>query len=143
MLSDAYDVHYRAEKQLSRIFTFFSILALIIAGMGMYGLASFMVDNRTKEIGIRKVFGASAALIVAGFLKQFFVWLLIANIIAWAVAWYYMNNWLNLFAYKISVNDPLVFAVSALISAFIVIAAAGYQSLKAAYIEPARSLKYE
>jgi putative ABC transport system permease protein len=143
MLSDVYDVHYRAEKQLSRIFTFFSVLALIIAGMGIYGLASFMVDNRTKEIGIRKVFGASVLLIVTNFLKQFGWWLLIANIIAWAVAWYYMVNWLSIFAYKITVNNPVVFVLSALISAIIVIAAAGYQALKAANINPARSLKYE
>lgn len=143
MLSDEYDFHYRSEIQLSRIFTSFTILAFIIAALGMYGLSSFMVENRTKEIGVRKVFGAPVTGIVLSFLRQFGIWLLIANVISWAIAWFYMNNWLNLFAYKISVNNPLVFIISALISVFVIILAAGYQSLKAAYINPARSLRYE
>jgi putative ABC transport system permease protein len=143
MLSESYDVHYRAEKQLSRIFTFFSFLAFIIAALGLYGLSSFMVESKTKEIGIKKVFGAPVSRIVLQFLRQFGIWLIIANIIAWALAWYYMDHWLSMFAYKVSVNNPLVFMLSALVSVLVVLIAAGYQSLKAAYINPARSLRYE
>jgi len=143
MLSEAYDIHYRSERQLSRIFTFFTILAFIIASLGMYGLSSFMVENKTKEIGIRKVFGAPVYSIIIGFFRQFGVWLLIANIISWGIAWYFMNKWLDLFAYKISLGDPAVFIAAALISVFVVLIAAGYQSMKAAGLDPARSLRYE
>ena len=143
MLADAYDIHYRSERQLSRIFIFFSILSFIIAGLGMYGLSSFMVENKTKEIGIRKAFGAPVIKIVAGFFKQFGLWLLTANIVSWALAWYFMNKWLDVFAYKISANNPVIFIGAAFISAVVVLLAAGYQSFRAANINPVNSLRYE
>ena len=143
LLSDKYDSHYRAEIQLGRIFTFFSLMAFLIAALGMYGLSSFMVENRTKEIGVRKVFGASERSIVLIFFRQFGWWLLIANIVSWVVAWYFIGKWLEMFAYSIPVKDPLVFAGAALMSVFVVFMASGYQSLKAALIDPARSLRYE
>lgn len=143
MLADIYDFHYRTEMQMSRIFTFFTILALLIAALGLYGLSSYMVENKTKEIGVRKVFGAPVSTIVLGFFHQFGLWLLVANIVSWALAWYFMDKWLSVFAYKISLYDPVVFALSALLSALVVLMAAGYQSLRAANINPVVSLRYE
>jgi putative ABC transport system permease protein len=143
LLSDKYDFHYRADIQLGRIFTFFSLLAFLIAALGMYGLSAFMVENRTKEIGVRKVFGASERSIVLIFFRQFGWWLLIANIVSWVVAWYFTGKWLEMFAYRIPVENPFIFAGAALMSVFVVFIASGYQSLKAALIDPARSLRYE
>lgn len=143
MLSDAYDIHYRSEHQMSRVFTFFSILAVIIAALGLYGLSSFMVESRTKEIGVRKVFGASGISIMAGFFRKFTLWLLMANIASWVLAWYFVNYWLDMFAYKISGSNPFVFLGAAVISVFVVLIASGYQALRAIHINPARSLRYE
>ncbi len=143
MLSDEYDFHYRSEIQMGRIFTFFSILAFLIAALGIYGLSSFMVESRTKEIGVRKVFGAHEISIVMVFFRQFGLWLIIANIVSWSLAWYFTERWLSMFAYKIPVGNPFVFAGAALFSVFVVFIASGYQSLKAALIDPARSLRYE
>lgn len=143
MLSDTYDNHYKSERQLSRIFTFFSIMAFLIAALGIYGLSSFMVENKTKEIGIRKAFGAPVYAIITDFFRQFAGWLLAANIISWALAWYLMDKWLDIFAYKITLGNPRVFLGAALISAFVVMVAAGYQSLKAANLDPAESMRHE
>ena len=142
-LSESYDMHYRSERQMSRVFIFFSALAFVIASLGLYGLASFMVENKGKEIGIRKVFGASAGTIVKEFFKKFGIWLLIANIASWVLAWYFMNNWINMFAYRISVNNPSVFLAAAILSVAVVLISAGYRSFQAANIDPARSLRYE
>jgi putative ABC transport system permease protein len=143
LLSDKYDFHYRSEIQLSRIFTFFSLLAFMIAALGMYGLSSFMVENRTKEIGVRKVFGASEISVIFLFLKQFGLWLLISNVISWVLAWFFISRWLEMFAYNITVYNPLVYISASLVSVLVVFIASGYQSMKAALINPARSLRYE
>ncbi len=143
LLSEAYDLHYRPERQLGSVFTLFSLLAFIIAALGLYGLASFMAENKTKEIGIKKVFGASSITIVAEFFRKFAIWLLAANIISWVLAWYFVSYWLDSFAYQITVNDPFVFLGAAVISFIIVLVAGGYQSLQAANIDPARSLRCE
>ncbi len=142
-LSDEYDFHYRSEIRMGRVFSFFSFLAFLIAALGMYGLSSFMVENRTKEIGVRKVFGASEKSIVFTFLRQFGIWLLIANVISWVPAFYFTDRWLSMFEYKIQLTDPLIYIGAALLSAGVVFIASGYQSFKAALIDPARSLRYE
>lgn len=128
---------------MGRVFSFFSFLAFLIAALGMYGLSSFMVENRTKEIGVRKVFGASEKSIVFTFLRQFGIWLLIANVISWVPAFYFTDRWLSMFEYKIQLTDPLIYIGAALLSAGVVFIASGYQSFKAALIDPARSLRYE
>jgi putative ABC transport system permease protein len=143
LLSDAWDVHYRSEHQLGKVFAFFSVLAFIIAALGLYGLSSFMVENKIKEIGVKKVFGASVSIIVAGFFKNFTLWLLAANIVSWVLAWHLVSYWLDMFAYKIPVNNPLVFLLAAVLSVLVVLIASGYQSIRAASIDPARSLRYE
>jgi putative ABC transport system permease protein len=143
MLSDAYDMHYRAEHQLSRMFTFFSLLAFVIASLGMYGMASFIAGSKTREIGIRKVFGSPVRKILSGFFLQFGWWLLIANVVAWVAGFYFMDRWLDLFAYKISPWQPFVFLGATLISVIVVLMAAGSRSLKAALANPADSLRHE
>jgi len=143
MLSDAYDMHYRAEHQLSRMFTFFSILAFVIASLGMYGMASFIAGSKTREIGIRKVFGSPVRKILSGFFLQFGSWLLVANVVAWVAGFYFMDRWLDLFAYKITPWQPLVFLGASVISVIVVLVAAGSQSLKAALANPADSLRHE
>ncbi len=142
-LSEAYDNHYRSEHQLRKVFSSFSFLAFFIAALGLFGMTSFMVESKTKEIGIKKVFGAPVSIIIAGFFKSFGLWLLTANLISWAIAWYVVNYWLSTFAYKISVSNPLVFLGAALASILVVLLAAGYQVIRAAYMNPAVSLRYE
>lgn len=142
-LSGSYDMHYRSERQMSRVFIFFSALAFVIASLGLYGLASFMVENKGKEIGVRKVFGASAGTIVKEFFKKFGIWLLIANIASWLLAWYFMNYWISMFAYRIPINNPSVFLAAALLSAAVVVISVGYRSLQAASLNPARALRHE
>ena len=142
-LSGSYDMHYRSERQMSRVFMFFSALAFVIASLGLYGLASFMVENKGKEIGVRKVFGASAGTIVKEFFKKFGIWLLIANIASWLLAWYFMNYWISMFAYRIPINNPSVFLAAALLSAAVVVISVGYRSLQAASLNPARALRHE
>jgi putative ABC transport system permease protein len=142
-LSESYDMHYRSERQMSRMFIFFSALAFLIASLGLYGLSSFMVENKVKEIGVKKVFGASAGTIVKEFIKIFGIWLLIANIASWTLAWYFISNWIDMFAYRIPVNNPYVFLAAALLSVAVVVISVGYRSLQAASLNPARALRYE
>ena len=92
---------YISDQRTSKIASIFSILAIFIACLGLLGLASFVTEQRTKEIGIRKVLGASIPSLLFMLSKEFLKWVLIANIIAWPVAYYVMNNWLNNFAYKV------------------------------------------
>src|SRR6185436_14769465 len=95
---------YEAEQQQGQLFTIFSGLAILIACLGLFGLATFNTLQRVKEIGIRKVLGASVGNIVQLLSREIIVLVIIANIVAWPVAWYFMNEWLDSFAYKIGVN---------------------------------------
>jgi putative ABC transport system permease protein len=133
---------YQSEMQFRKIFTYFSILAIVIASLGLLGLASFSTEQRTKEIGIRKVLGASVSSIIFQFSKEFTKWVLISNIIAWPIAWFSMNKWLLNFAYKIDVNI-LIFLISGLMAFLIALLTVSLQSLKSATTNPANSLRYE
>ena len=141
-LDESFDSQYRAEESLSRIFTNFSLLAIIIACLGLFGLTSFLVEQRTKEIGIRKVLGASVSDIALLLSREFFKWLLVANIIAWPVAYYAMNKWLQSFAYRITLG-PGVFFLAALMALLIAVFTVSYQSIKAALANPISALRYE
>ena len=141
-LNDNFDQLYRAEHKTSQIFTTFSIISIFIACLGLLGLASFTAERRTKEIGIRKVMGASTTGIIFLLSKEFIKWVLIANIIAWPIAFYIMTNWLEDFAYRINFPYWILFA-SALIAMFIAIITVISQALKAANSNPVNSLKYE
>ncbi len=134
---------YSSERRMNRILGILTIIGIAIAAFGIYGLSSFIVQSKTNEIAVRKIFGASFLLILWGIMKKFGYWIIIANLIAGVIAWNFMNNWLDDFAYKISLNDPWVYIGSFLISVLLIIVAAGYQTIKAAGLNPARSLRYE
>ncbi len=141
-LDEAYDRLYRTERRMGTLFNYFSGLAIIISCLGLLGLASFMAEKRTKEIGIRKVLGASLAGIVVLLNKQFTKWVLIANLVAWPIAYYAMSKWLQGFAYRINLGIG-TFALAAALALTIAVGTVSYQSVKAALTNPADSLRYE
>jgi len=141
-LDEALDDLYRSEQRIGMILRYFSILAIFISCLGLFGLASFMAEQRTKEIGIRKVLGASVSNIVLLLSREFTKWVLLANIIAWPVAYFAMHKWLQSYAY--STNIALwSFILSGAIALIIATVAVSYQSIKAAVTNPADSLRYE
>ena len=133
---------YESEQKTSIITTIFSLLAIIIASLGVFGLSAFVAEQKTKEIGIRKVLGASISEIILLLSKEFAVWVLISNIIAWPVAYYVMNNWLRNFAYRINMSWS-VFVLAGLLALVIALVTVSFQTIKAAKANPINSLKYE
>lgn len=135
---------YEADQRRGEIFTVFSTLTIIIACLGLLGLTSFTTEQRTKEIGIRKVIGASVSSIITLVSKEFIILVLIATIIACPIAWYFMENWLEAFAYKIELKDEtMTFISSALIAIVITILTVGFHTAKAATANPINALKDE
>ncbi len=141
-LDEDFDNLYKAEMRLGQIFTVVTVLAIFIACLGLFGLAAFEAVQRTKEIGIRKVLGASVSGIVLLLSKEFTKWILLANLIAWPVAYFAMNRWLQSFAYRIYIG-PLVFIQSAVLALVIALLTVGYQAIKAAVTSPVETLRYE
>ncbi len=133
---------YEDEIRIETVTTVFSSLAIFIACLGLFGLAAFVTEKRIKEIGIRKVLGASIFEIVILLSKEFTKWVLLANIIAWPVAYLVMNNWLQDFAYRIELSWT-IFIISALLALIIALTTVSYQAIKAAIANPVESLKYE
>ena len=133
---------YEAEIKTEQITIVFSSIALFIACLGLFGLAAFITEQRTKEIGIRKVVGASVIEIVMILSKEFTKWVILANIIAWPIAYYIMNNWLRNFAYRIDISfEAFIFAGA--IALLIAIATVSFQTIRAARANPIKSLRYE
>ncbi|GAB5409761.1 MAG: ABC transporter permease [Balneolaceae bacterium] len=141
-VDEALDSQYRQENQLSRIVSTGSILAIIIACLGLFGLASLMVIRRTKEIGVRKVLGASSAGILLLINKQFTKLVAIGFLIAAPIAWYGMNTWLKGFAYQAGIS-VWTFIITGSLCLLIAWLSVGYQSFKATIINPVDSLKGE
>jgi len=141
-LDEDFDKLYRAEMRLSRIFTVVTFLAIFIACLGLFGLAAFEAVQRTKEMGIRKVLGASTTGIVMLLSKEFTKWVLLANIVAWPVAYYAMNRWVQNFAYRISIG-PLVFIQSAVLAFIVALLTVIYQAMKVSLANPVDTLRYE
>lgn len=133
---------YQGEQRLGKIFGYFAFLAIFISCLGIFGLASFTAEKKTKEIGIRKVLGASISNIVILISKEFSWWILLANIIAWPVGWYAMHKWLENFAYRAGLN-PLLFIFAGVLSFVIAALPVCYQAVKAAIADPVKSLRYE
>ena len=133
---------YKAEEKLSHIFGSFTFLAIFIACLGLFGLASFATEKRTKEIGIRKVLGASISNIVIMLIKEFIVLIIIASVIAYPIAHYVINKWLQNFAYRINVGLA-TFLVSVVIALIITLITVGSQAVRAARANPVDSLRYE
>lgn len=136
------DSYYRNESKNGKLALSFTIIVIIISCMGLFGLASHTAQRKTKEIGVRKVFGASVSSLVFNFVKIFVRWVLIGNIIAWPLAYYFVSNWLNNFAFGITINVG-VFLVSAAVALFIAIITVAYQSFRAANRNPIDSIRYE
>lgn len=141
-LDEEYDTMYRDEQRVGMIFRSFAILAIVISCVGLFGLASFLAERRTKEIGIRKALGASVSIIVLLLSKEFTKWVVMANLIAWPIAYYAMNRWLQGFAHWISIGmEP--FAAAALLAVVIALLTVIYQAVKAALTDPAKALRHE
>ncbi len=141
-LDKDYDNLYMNERQTRQLFSVFSFLAIFIACLGLFGLASFIADQKTKEIGIRKVLGASVVKLVKNLNKSFLKWVLIANLVAWPVAWFAMNRWLENFAYRIGLSWWM-FVLAAVLAVVIALITVSFQTVKAALKNPIDSLRYE
>ncbi|MGH7451903.1 MAG: ABC transporter permease, partial [bacterium] len=141
-LDDNLNQLYKKEERLSLVLSSFSMLAIVIACPGLFGLAAFATEQRTKEIGIRKVLGASMPNLVALLSKDFAKLVLIANVIAWPLAWFAMNKWLEDFPYRIAMGPRfLIFASLAALA--VAILTVSYQALRAALANPVETLRYE
>jgi putative ABC transport system permease protein len=141
-LDNFFNKQYKADINTDKLISGFAFLAILIAVLGLFNLISFSVERRTKEIGVRKVIGATTFNIVALLTKDFIKWVLIANIFAFPVAYYFMNKWLNNFAYRIEINW-WVFVLSGGVALMIAITTAALQAIKAAAANPVESLRYE
>ncbi len=133
---------YKSEKNIATIFKYFTFLAIFIACLGLFGLASFLAEQRTKEIGVRKVLGATVSNIILLLSKEFTKWVITANIIAWPVAYIVMGKWLQNFAYRkdIAIN---AFIISGLLALVIALLTVSYQAIKAALANPVEALRNE
>ena len=141
-LDTDFDRQYQADEQVGRIFGIFTYLGLFVACLGLLGLASFTAGSRTKEIGIRKVLGASVGGIIVMLSRQFTRWVLIANLIAWPLAYYAMNTWLDNFAFRTGIGI-WTFILSGALALAIALLIVSYQSFRAATADPVESLRYE
>ncbi|MCE7991486.1 MAG: FtsX-like permease family protein [Roseivirga sp.] len=141
-LDSHYDNQYKAEMSLGKVIAFFTLLAVIIACMGLFGLASFITEQRTKEIGVRKVLGASIKSIMTSLSKEFVFLILLANILAWYPAYYFLSGWLEGFAFRVDISI-ITFVVAALGALLIALSTISIKTYVAARRNPVRSLRYE
>jgi len=141
-LDDNFNQMYNSERKLGQMLVSFSGLAVFIACLGIFGLASFTAERRTKEIGIRKVLGASVPIIIFLLSEGFLKWVIIANLISWPVAYYAMHKWLQRFAYRIDLGIG-IFILSGVAALFIALLTVSFQTIKAATANPVDSLRYE
>lgn len=141
-LDDDLQRQYSADERISRIITYFAAIAMVICSLGLYGLSSFMAERRLKEIGVRKVMGASVTQIVGMMSREFVKLVLLAFAVAVPLAWYAMNKWLQGFEYKTPM-DVSLFAYAGAAAIAIALLTISYESLKAANADPARTLRNE
>jgi len=141
-LDETIDRQYAAEKKISAMANYFTVLAIAISCLGLFGLAAFAAERRTKEIGVRKVLGATVANIVAMLSRDFVKLVLVANLIAWPVAYFAMNKWLQNFAYRIDLGW-WVFVLAGGMALFIALLTVSTQAIRAALVNPVEALRYE
>jgi putative ABC transport system permease protein len=141
-IDENFKENYISYIQMGKLFTAFTIIAIFVACIGLFGLASFLTEIRTKEIGIRKVQGAGIFAILRLLNTDFMKWVLVANILAWPVAYYYMTEWLANFSYPVNLSW-INFALGLFLSVIIALITVSYQSLKSATQNPIDSLRYE
>ncbi len=141
-LEDSVADQYSNERRAGILFSGFSLLAILIASLGLLGLSSYSAEQRTREIGIRKVFGATEGIVVWLLLKEINRLFIIATLVSWPIAWYLMTSWLENFAFRINLS-PMVFVTASVFSYIIAVLMVSYQAFKAAGANPAVTLKYE
>lgn len=141
-LDERFDAMYRTERRLGKIVGLFTFIAIIIACFGLYGLAAFSAERRTKEIGVRKVLGATVSNIVSLLSKDFLKLVLLGFVLAVPVAWYLMNRWLQDFAYRVEIGVG-IFAVAGFAATLIAFITVSWQSVRAAVANPVESLRSE
>jgi predicted permease len=141
-LDEEYENLYRSEQQVDALVNYFGILAILISCLGLFGLAAFTAEQRTKEIGVRKVMGASVSNIVALLSSDFLKLVLIALVIAAPVAWWALTTWLDTFAYKTNLS-PWIFGLAGVLAIGIALLTVSFQSVKAALVNPVKSLRSE
>lgn len=141
-LNEDFDQQYQSEESFSKVFTFFALIAILIACLGLYGLAAFTAQQKVKEIGIRKVLGATEAGVVILLSKDFVKLVLVSFVIAAPLSYFLMNSWLEAFAERTNIGVE-IFALAAGLSLFIAVLTVSYQSIKAAIANPIKSLRYE
>lgn len=141
-LDEDYRRLYVREIRLSKILAFFVGVNIFIACLGLFGLAAFTVEQRTREIGIRKVYGATVQSIVILLSKEFSKWVLLGNVIAWPVAYYFMKGWLRDFAHRVDIT-PLPFVATGLFALLLAMMVIGFKTVKASVADPVESLRYE
>ncbi len=141
-LEESFDNLYRAEMRLGKLFTSFSVFAIMISCLGLFGLASFMAERRTKEIGVRKVLGASVSNLTLLLSKEFSKWVIISNLFAWPAAYFLMNQWLVDFAYRI--EFPIwIMPLAGIVALGIALLTVSFQTVKASLLNPIKAIKHE
>jgi len=133
---------YRSEERISKLFTYFAILCIFIACLGLFGLAAHTAERRTREISIRKVMGASVSRIVYILTREFSIWVLWSNVIGWAVAYYALKKWLQNFAYTID-QSIFTYILAGIVALLIALFTVSFSAIRAAQTNPADALKYE
>ena len=141
-LDESFDQMYRAEQRVGKVAITFAVLAIIIACLGLFGLVTYAAEQRIKEIGIRKVLGASVTGIVQLLSKDFMRLVLIAFVIAAPLAWYFMNKWLEDFSYRVYINW-WVFLLAGSIALLFALVTISLQAIKAALANPVKNLRTE
>ena len=141
-LDEILDLSYKAEQRSQSLLRYFVLLAVFISCMGLFGLASFMAEKRTKEMGIRKVLGASEIGIFVLISRSFVTWVLVSNFIAWPLAYFIMNRWLQSFAYRAPVS-LWCFIIAGIISLGIAVITVSWHSIRVARRDPTYALRYE
>jgi len=141
-LDDRFGAHFKQQESFALIFLYLTLLAILIAMLGLYGLASFTTEQRTKEIGVRKVLGASVPELIKMLTMEFVKLVLIANLFAWPITIILAKNWLSRFSYQIDL-PYFPFILAMIIALFIAILTVSYQAYRAAVSDPVVALKYE
>jgi putative ABC transport system permease protein len=141
-IDDYLDNLYRKEQIMGKVFVIFSLFTVIIACLGLFGLVSFTAEERTHEIGVRKILGATVPEIVTLLLKDFARLILLANVFAWPIGYFIMNKWLQDFAYRVEI-DLNIFLFACIATYIIAFTTVSFQTIKAATSNPADSLRYE
>ncbi len=141
-LDEFFNQQYKSETQFQSLFSVFSVLAIVIGCLGLFGLSAFTAMKKTKEIGIRKVLGASVQGVFYMLSREFIILIMISNIIAWPIIYYAMNSWLQGFEYRTSM-DFLVFGVALVVVMVVALITISFQTIKSARLNPVDSLRYE